>query len=98
MEEAALKRALNEDEANELEDSAPSSFFLIRESAKTAKEMDINGMIYYLKSKYSADKPNQRDALSFEEISKELKAISKHIKEGENMSLKIRLYLLNGDH
>ena len=98
MEEAALKRALNEDEANELEDLAPSSFFLIREPAKTAKEMDINGMISYLKSEYSADKPNQRDALSFEEISKELKATSKHIKEGKNMSLKIRLYLLNGDH
>ena len=34
----------------------------------------------------------------FEEISERLKTISKHIKENENMSLKIRLYLANGYH
>ena len=88
------------------EDKASSSFLLIRKPAKNAKETDIHGVISYLKSKYSVDNryliafieryPNEGDVLSFEEISERLKAISKHIKENENMSLKIRLYLAKG--
>ena len=72
--------------------------FLIFKSAKNAKETDINGIISYLKSQYSADirdqitfiqrYPSQRDVPFYEAISKELKAISKNIKEGGNMSLK----------
>ena len=71
---------------------------MIRKPANNAKETDINGIISYLKSQYSADirdqitfiqrYPSQRDVPSFEAMSKELKAISKHIKEGENMSLR----------
>ena len=51
--DAALKMALDEDKA--LKESAHSSFLLIRKPAKNAKEKDIDGIISYLKSKYSAD-------------------------------------------
>ena len=80
------------------EDKAPLSFLLIRKPAMNAKETDIDGIISYLKFKYSAENryqiafieryPSQRDVLFFEEISERLMAISKHIKENENMSLK----------
>ena len=60
--------------------------------------MNINEIISYLKSRYSTDNrdqitfiknfPSQRDVPSFEEISERLKAISKSMKENENMSLK----------
>ena len=67
------------------EDKAPLSFLLIRKPAKNAKQTDIDGIISYLKFKYSADNryqiafieryPSQRDVLSFEEISKRLTKI-----------------------
>ena len=60
--------------------------------------MNINEIISYLKSRYSTDNrdqitfiqnfPSQRNVPSFEEISERLKAISKSMKEDENMSLK----------
>ena len=60
--------------------------------------MNINEIILYLKSQYSADNRDQinfiqeilsqGDVPSFEAISEELKAISKSMKEDENMSLK----------
>ena len=60
--------------------------------------MNMNEIIFYLKSRYLADNrdqinfiqeiPSQRDVLSFKAISEELKAISKSVKEDENMSLK----------
>ena len=103
---AALKMNLDEDKANRLKESPPSSFLLIRKPATNAKETDTDGIISYLKSKYSADNryqiafvkrySSQEDVLSFEETSERLKAISKHIKANENMSLKIRPYLANG--
>ena len=96
--DAVLKMALNEDKANRLKDSAPSSFLLICKPAKNAKETDIDRIISYLKSKYSADNryqiafveryPSQRDVHSLSEISERLKAISKNSKESENMNLK----------
>ena len=67
--------------------------------------MNINEIIYYLKSQYSADSrdqiifiqdiPNQED-IPFEAISEDLKAILKFMKEDENMSLKISFYLVGG--
>ena len=89
--------ALDEDKANRLKDPAPVSFLLIRKPAKNAKETNIDGILSYLKSKYSTDNryqiafieryPSQRDVPSFEEISERLKAISKHIGENENVRL-----------
>ena len=68
--------------------------------------MNINEIISYLKSQYSTDNrdqttfiqnfPSQRDVPSFEEIFERLKAISKSMKENENMSVKIRVYLVDG--
>ena len=79
--------------------------FLIRKAVKNAKKINISAIISYLKSQYSADHrdqitfiqnfPSQRDVPSFDEISKELKAISKSMKENENMSLKNK-YLFGG--
>ena len=61
--------------------------------------MNINEIISYLKSRYLTDNrdqitfiknfPSQRHMPSFEEISERLKAISKSMKENENMSVKI---------
>ena len=63
-------------------------------NAKNAKKADISEIISYLKSQYSGEK-NQvvfiqryRGGHSSEEIFKELKAMSKYVKESENMSLK----------
>ena len=53
--EAALKKALTENEAKELTDLAPLRVLLIRKAAKNAKKMNINEIIYYLKCQYSAD-------------------------------------------
>ena len=55
--EAAFKKALAEDEANRLEGLAPPGFSLLRKPLKNAKETDIDGIIIYLKFKYS---PNIR--------------------------------------
>ena len=60
--EAALKKAAYKNEANELKDLASLSYFLIRKAAKDGKKMDINGIISYLKSQYSAD---NRDQITF---------------------------------
>ena len=80
-------------------DLAPLRVFLIRKAAiKNAKKMNIHEIIIYLKSQYSTDNrnqisffqgiPSQGDVSSFEAISENLKAISKSMKEDENMSLK----------
>ena len=60
--------------------------------------MKITEIIFYLKSRYSTDIrdqinfiqgiPSQGEEPSFEAISEDLKAISKSLKEDENMSLK----------
>ena len=96
---AALKMASTENEAKELTDLALSRVFLIRKAAvKNAKKMNINEIIFYLKSQYSTDNrvqitfiqdiPSQGDIPSFEAISEKLKDISKSMKEDENMGLK----------
>ena len=95
--EAALKN-LDENEANQLKVLGPPSLLLIRKAEKNAKKVDINKMIAYLKSQYSTNNRNQivlaqnfpslEEVSSFEGIQEELKIISKHIKDGENMSLR----------
>ena len=95
----ALKKASTENEAKELIDLAPSTVFLIRKAAiKNAKKMNIDEMIFFLKSRYSTDNrnqitftqdiPSQKDVPSFEAISDYLKTFSKSMKEDKNMSLK----------
>ena len=55
LERGSLQKALNEDEANELKDLAPSSFSVVRKAAKNTKKMNINEIISYLRSQYSTD-------------------------------------------
>ena len=63
-------------------------------NVKSAKKTDIAETNLYLKSQYSGDEnqvvfiQSYRGEHSSEEIFKELKAMSKHVKESENMSLK----------
>ena len=96
--EAALERALDLNDANELKHSAPLSFFLACKAAKNVKKMDIDEIISYLKSQYSTNNRNQiafvqnfpsvEEMPSFEGIQEELKIISKYMKDGKNMSLR----------
>ena len=96
--DTALKRALDPNEANQLKDLAPPSFLLIHKAKQNPKTTGINKIISYLKSQYSTNNrilinlvqnfPGLEEVSSFEGIQKELKIISKHIKDGENMSLR----------
>ena len=67
---------------------------MIRKATKYAKKTDIAEIIFYLKSQYSGDEnqvvfiQSYRGEHSSEEIFKEVKAMSKYVKESENMSLK----------
>ena len=68
--------------------------------------MNIDEIMFYLKSRYSADDrdqinfiqdiPNQGDIPSFEAVSENLKTISKSIKEDENTSLKNKFLFGSG--
>ena len=92
--EAALKN-LSGNEANQLRDSAPVSLLLTCKAKNNAKKVNINEIIFYLKSQYST---NNRDPVvlvqisSFEGKQEELKIISKHIKDVENMSLRNKTF------
>ena len=56
----ALKKASTENERKELIDQAPSRVVLIRKAAiKNAKEMNIDEVIFYLKSRNTKDNRNQ---------------------------------------
>ena len=63
-------------------------------NAKNAKKTDIDEIISYLKSQYPGDEnqvvfiQSYRGGHSSEETFKELKVMSKYVKESENMSLK----------
>ena len=96
--EAALED-LDENEANQLKDSAPPSLLLICKAKKNnAKKVDISEIILYLKSQYSTNNRNQivfiqdsptiEEVSSFEGIKEELRMVLKHIKVGENISLR----------
>ena len=91
--EVALKN-LDENDANELKDSAPPSLFLTRNARKNAREVNINEIIHYLRLKNS-DNENQIRLIqryssehSLERILEEMKVILKYVKETENASLK----------
>ena len=98
MERCGLEKPLDPNEANQLKDLAPPSFVLIRKAEKDAKKVDINKIISYRKSQYSSNNRNQtvrsqnfpslEEVFSFDRILEELKIISKHIKDGENVSLR----------
>ena len=71
---------------------------------KNEKMVNIDEIIFYLKSHYSAQNSHERTFIpnipseepSFEAITGYLKTFSKSIKEHENMGLKIRLLLVVG--
>ena len=86
---AALE-ILDENERNQLQDSAPLSLLLICKAKKNnAKKASINEMILYLKSQYSAnirnqivliqDFPGLEEVPFFEGIQEELKMVLKYI-------------------
>ena len=52
--EAALKN-LDENDANELKDSAPPIFFLTRKVRKNAREVNIDEINHYLRLQYFDD-------------------------------------------
>ena len=92
--EAVLKN-LDENDANELKDSAPSSIFLLRKIRKNTREVNIDDdIIHYLRLQYFDDDNqicfNRRYSSehSLERILEEMKVISKYVKETENASLK----------
>ena len=92
---AALTRVLNEKEEKELADLAPSRVLLICKE-KIEKTVNIDEMIFYLKSMFSTynEEPINfihgiaTDEPSLEAMSNHLKTFPKCIKHGENMSLK----------
>ena len=71
-------------------------------NVKNAKKMDIDEIIFCLKSKYSGDKnqvvfiQSYRGEHSSKKILEEMKVMSKYAKESENMSLKNNISLVNG--
>ena len=92
---AALDRVLNEREEKELVDLAPPRVLLIRKE-KIEKTVNIDEIIFYLKSMYSTHNEEPRnfiddipvDERSFEAMTNRLKTFSKCIKDDENISLK----------
>ena len=98
----ALERVSIESAKRELIDLALSRVSLIRK-VKSVKTVNINEIIFYLKSTYSAHNEEPRifinDILSeepsFEAMTSYLKTFSKFIKEDENTSLKNK-YLIGG--
>ena len=98
-----MSGALNESEGKELVDLESSRVLLIRKE-KTEKSVNIDKIIFYLKSMYSTynkepgtfidDIPNKEP--SFEAMTNYLKTLSKYIKDDKNMSLKTSVFLVDG--
>ena len=92
---AALESVSTENEARELIELAPRKVILVRK-AKNQKLVNIEEIIFYLKSQYLEHNPEDRTFIpdipseepSFEAITDNLKTFSKSIKEHENMGLK----------
>ena len=90
-----MDRVLNEREEKELVDLAPPRVLLIRKE-KIEKTVNIDEIIFYLKSMYSTHNEEPRnfiddipvDERSFEAMTNRLKTFSKCIKDDENISLK----------
>ena len=100
---AALERVSTESEEKELIDLAPSRVSL-NWKVKSVKTVNIDEIIFYLKSKYLAHNEEPRifingilsEEPSFEAMTGYLKTFSKFIKEDENMSLKTSVWLVDG--
>ena len=99
-----MDRVLNEREEKELVDLAPPRVLLIRKE-KIEKTVNIDEIIFYLKSMYSTHNEKPRifiddipvDERSFEAMTNRLKTFSKCIKDDENINLKNKcLYLVDG--
>ena len=91
----ALESVSTKNEARELIELAPRKVILVRK-AKNQKFVNIEEIIFHLKSKYLEHNPEDRTFIpnipseepSFEAITDNLKTFSKSIKEHENMGLK----------
>ena len=93
---AALDRVLNEREEKELVDLAPPKVLLIRKE-KIEKIVNIDEIIFYLESMYQTHNEKPRtfiDDIPTNEPSFE--TMSNRIKDDENISLKISVYLVDG--
>ena len=94
---AALESVSTEKEAKELIELAPPRVILVRK-VKNEKMVNIDEIIFYLKSQYLAHNaeertfipniPSEENMPSFEVITGYLKTFSKSIKEDETMGLK----------
>ena len=92
---AALARVVNEKEEKELVDLAPPRV-LSNHKEKIEKTVNIDKIVFYLKSMYSTHNEETRTSIeniptdepSFEAMTSHLKNFSKCIKDDENMSLK----------
>ena len=86
-----------------MKDLAPLRFFLPRKVVVKNDVKNVHEIIFYLRNQYLPHNeergtfieaiPSQEDRLSFEVISDYVKAVSKSIKEVENMSLKNKVLL-----
>ena len=93
----ALESVSTKNEAKELIELAPSRVILVRK-VKNEKMVNIDEIIFYLKSQYLAHNaeertfipniPSEENMPSFEAITGYLKTFSKSIRENENMGLK----------
>ena len=93
---AALDRVLNEREEKELVDLAPPKVLLIRKE-KIENIVNIDEIIFYLESMYQTHNEKPRtfiDDIPTNEPSFE--TMSNRIKDDENISLKISVYLVDG--
>ena len=96
---AALEWVSIESEKRDSIDLAPSRVSLIRK-VKSLKTVNINEIIFDLKSKYSAHNEEPRifiydipkEEPSFQAVMGYLKTFSKSIKEDENMNLKKQVF------
>ena len=99
---AALESVSTENKTKELIDLAPSRVILVRK-IRNEKMVNIDKMIFYLKSQYLAHNAQERSFIlnisskenmpSFEAITGYLKTFSKSINEDENMGLKNKILI-----
>ena len=99
---AALESVSTENKTKELIDLAPSRVILVRK-IRNEKMVNIDKMIFYLKSQYLAHNAQERSFIlnisskenmpSFEAITDYLKTFSKPINEDENMGLKNKILI-----
>ena len=92
----ALESVSTENEAKELIELAPRKVILVRKAKNQKVGVNIEEIIFYLKSHYLEHNPEDRTFIpdipgkepSFEGVTGNLKTFSKSVKEHENMGLK----------